>query len=206
MPILLSSEGRTNMKQDRSKLNSLFIAILLLCLGVSGSSRATEIPFAVPASPAPQVADKNYPENFETIWNDLQDVLKEKGLFVHLHGNAVLDKAKGTIITPTFRYFKIWSAKAPVIEADFRDTYTITVAKGSAGGTSVKVQRKFEMYDPNAKPIPGWVEADSTKLPLKVGISAKDILDALQVLLASLPSGQVGVAPTTAAPASTAPK
>ena len=174
-------------------------------LGVAAQSHAQEAPKAAPPPPGPPAVEKSYPEDFELIWNKLPDVLKERNLFEHIHGNAVLDKEKGTITTPTLRYFKIISAKAPVVEEDFRDTYIITVIKAPAGskGTTVKVHRKFEMYDPNAKPVPTWVETDPTKLKEKVGTSGDDLLNALQVHLASLPAGQAGAAPTTPAPAPT---
>ncbi len=189
------------MKEKQFRDLFLLIVLLLLCFVTYGKSPAEEAPKPAEPQPAPRVVERSYPEDFETVWNKLEDVLKEKGLFEHLYGKAVLDKEKGTITTPTFRYFKIWAANSPVVERDYRDTYTITVIKTQEGGKAVKVkvQRKFETFDPNAKPTPGWGEADPANEPAKVGISGEDLLNALQIQLAS-------AAPTPAAPASAAPK
>jgi len=180
----------------KKKFRDLFLLIISLCFVTYGKSLAEEAAKPAVPPPAPRVVEQSYPEDFETVWNKIQEVLKEKGLFEHIHGNAVLDKEKGTITTPTLRYFKIWSAKAPVVERDYRDTYTITVVKTQEAGKAVKVkiQRKFEIFEPEAKPTPGWVEADPANEPVKVGTSGEDLLNALQIQLAS------------AAPASTAPK
>jgi len=196
------------MNRHPLRLRELFLMVLLLTLGTDRISTAQDAPKAAEPQPAPHVVEQSYPEDFETVWNKVQDVLKEKGLFEHIHGNAVLDKEKGTITTHTLRYFKIWSAKAPVVERDYRDTYTITVIKAQEPGKAVKVkiQRKFEIFDPDAKPIPAWIESNPANEPVKVGISGEDLLNALQLQLASLPSGQAAAAPTTPAPAGAAPK
>ena len=180
------------MNRHPLRLRDLFLVVVLLTLGTYRISAAQEAPKAAEPQPAPHVVERSYSEDFETVWNKVQDVLKEKGLFVHIHGNAVLDKEKGTITTPTLRYFKIWSAKAPVVERDYRDTYTITVIKAQEPGKAVKVkvQRKFEIFDPDAKPVPAWVEANPANEPVKVGISGEDILNTLQIQLASLPAAR----------------
>lgn len=195
------------MAMKGKQFKDLFLLIILVCLVTYGKSHAEEAPKPAVPPPAPRVVEQSYPEDFETVWNKIQEVLKEKSLFEHLHGKSVLDKEKGIITTPTFRYFKIWSAKAPVIERDYRDSYTITVSKVQEAGKAakVKIQRKFEMYDPNAKPIPTWVEADPANEPVKVGISGEDLLNALQVQLASLPAGQAGAAPASVAPPTPTP-
>ncbi|HEY5600004.1 MAG TPA: hypothetical protein VIK48_04875, partial [Candidatus Manganitrophaceae bacterium] len=108
-----------------------------------------------------------------------------KGLAVHPHGKMVLDKEAGKITTPTFRYFKIYSAK-PVKEIDYRDTYTILVSKAapSAGAEAsekgkgkmvkIQIQRKFEVYDDAKK---SWVDGDPGAE--KVGITEEALLNAL---------------------------
>lgn len=195
------------MVMKEKKLRDLFLLIVLLCLVTYTKSHAEEAPKPAEPPPAPRAVERSYPEDFETVWNKLEEVLKEKGLFEHLHGKAIVDKENGTIKTPTFRYFKIWSAKSPVVERDYRDTYTITVTKAQEGGkeAKVKVQRKFEIFDSNAKPAPGWVDADPANEPVKVGISSEDLLNALQTQLASAVPTTPTPAPTPAAPASAAP-
>ena len=203
------------MAMKEKRFRDLFLLIILLCLVTHGKGRAQEAPKPAAPPPVSHSVERSYPEDFDTVWDKMQEVLKEKGLFQHIHGNATVDKEKGTIKTPTLRYFKIWSAKAPVVQRDFRDSYTITVAKAAEAGKGVmvKIQRKFELYDPDAKPTPGWVETDPANEPVKVGISGEDLLNALQMQLTSLPAGQAGTTPPTptppptpAAPASATPK
>lgn len=76
--------------------------------------------------------EKIYPLPYEQVWDKLVEVLTEKGLSEHPHGKMSADKDSGKITTPTFRYFKIFSAKPVVKEIDYRDTYTITVLEESA--------------------------------------------------------------------------
>lgn len=79
------------------------------------------------AKPAPKgPAEKIYSLPYDQVWDKAVEVLTEKGLSDHPHGKMSLNKDAGKITTPTFRYFKIFSAK-PVKESHYRDTYTITI-------------------------------------------------------------------------------
>jgi hypothetical protein len=78
-----------------------------------------------------RAAEKTFPLDFDPVWNTVLEVLTEKGLSEHPHGKMTESKETGKITTPSFRYFKIFSAK-PVVENHYRDTYTITVSQEAA--------------------------------------------------------------------------
>jgi len=66
----------------------------------------------------------------ETLWKATVAAITEKGLATHPHGKMKaklkLKKGKGKIKTPTYRYFKVFSAK-PLIEKHYRDSYKIAL-------------------------------------------------------------------------------
>ncbi|MFQ5780570.1 MAG: hypothetical protein ACE5HN_07250 [Nitrospiria bacterium] len=68
---------------------------------------------------------KIFTEDYDLVWDATVAVMKEKGLFVHPHKKTKPKKKKGRIDTPKFRYFKIFSAKPPVVEIQYRDSYKI---------------------------------------------------------------------------------
>ena len=81
---------------------------------------------AVEAQAPKGPVEKIYALPYEQVWDKVVEVLTEKGLSEHPHGKMSADKENGKITTPTFRYFKIYSAKPVVKQIDYRDTYTIT--------------------------------------------------------------------------------
>jgi hypothetical protein len=84
---------------------------------------------AKPASKGP--FEKVYSLPYDQVWDKIVEVLTEKGLSEHPHGKMTANKDAGKITTPTFRYFKIFSAK-PVKESHYRDTYTITITEAAS--------------------------------------------------------------------------
>lgn len=84
------------------------------------------------AKPAPKgPAEKTYSLPYDQVWDKVVEVLTEKGLSDHPHGKMSANKDTGKITTPTFRYFKIFSAK-PVKESHYRDTYTVTITEAAS--------------------------------------------------------------------------
>ncbi|MFQ5597728.1 MAG: hypothetical protein ACE5GK_06720 [Nitrospiria bacterium] len=99
---------------------------------------------------------KEFSEDYDRIWEATVAVFKEKGLGVHPHGKMKARKKKGKIKTPTFRYFKIWSAK-PVVEKQYRDSYRVKI-------------KKFEIE----KPKPAGDAAAADAAPAKEEAAAGD--------------------------------
>jgi len=71
---------------------------------------------------------KTFSENYNKVWDATMAVLEEKGLTEHPHGKIKGKKKKGKLSTPTYRYFKISSAR-PVVETQYRDSYVIKIKK-----------------------------------------------------------------------------
>jgi hypothetical protein len=188
---------RRSMNRMRSMT---FASVFLMTLLAAPALRAQEAPKPAP----PQHPLKVYPDDYDKVWGDVVAVLTEKGLADHPHGKMQANKETGKITTPTFRYFRIFSA-SPVKEIDYRDTYTILVGKadavpapekqaapkegakegaaeapkpappaGKSSGVKVEIQRKFEIYDTEKK---AWVDADPHKE--EVGITAEALFQAL---------------------------
>jgi hypothetical protein len=103
-----------------------FILTTSLVFTQTGHAQQAPKP-AVPTGPA----EKTFPLDFDPVWDRVVEVLTEKGLSEHPHGKMTASKDTGKITTPSFRYFKIFSAK-PVVENHYRDTYTITVSQEAA--------------------------------------------------------------------------
>lgn len=241
-------------KSQAGFLSFIWIATLLLAYGCASQPAAKpaapaqgELPKPAPKGPT----EKTYSEEFDRVWDNVVEVVTEKGLSEHPHGKMSASKDAGKITTPVFRYFKISSAK-PVQEKDYRDSYTITVASeaktkeaaakakadeaeaklaeakgkteeanGKSGdeaktlleeakqaeseakklgeesaksaeeakaaaakpkAVTVKIQRKFEMYD-NVKKA--WVETEPTIE--KVGFTEEALLNAVDAKMAAAP-------------------
>lgn len=111
----------------RTKINIflwfIFLATPLLIQTVHAQDAAKPAPAGPP--------ERTYPLPYDQVWDKVVEVLTEKGLSDHPHGKMSADKDNGKITTPTFRYFKIFSAK-PVKESDYRDSYTIMVLEESS--------------------------------------------------------------------------
>jgi hypothetical protein len=184
-----------------------FLALCALLLSSSGwaqtASKETPKPIQTPPL-APSPNERVFEGSLGPVFDQMVEVLKEKGLYDHPHGKATIKKEKGEIKTPTYRYFKIFSARFPPKELDFRDSYVITVSDGSApaapaatkkgaapaekspgkpaakaSGIKVVVERKFEEYDQEKKK---WANGDPG-MAQQVGITAESLLDALAAKL-----------------------
>jgi hypothetical protein len=189
-----------------------YLALCALLMSSNGwaQTASKESPKPVQVAPlAPSPNEKIFKGSLETVLDQMVEVLKEKGLYDHPHGKATINKEKGEIKTPTYRYFRILSARFPPNELDFRDSYVITISdlsakaapaakdKGAApsdkpaektankaSGIKVVVARKFEEYDQEKKK---WADGD-TGLEQQVGITAESLLDALAAKIET-PSG-----------------
>lgn len=96
------------------------------------------------AKPAPKgPSERVYALPYDQVWDKVVEVLTEKGLSEHPHGKMSANKDTGKITTPTFRYFKIYSAKPVVKEMDFRDSYTISVSE-AASAKAREAKKKSE--------------------------------------------------------------
>ncbi len=150
---------------------SFLLGILFFAFTAEGAAEST--PSAPAASPPPPAGSRVLTVAPNDLWDHVLAVLKEKGLSV-----ANADKDAKKITTATYKYFRIFSAKFPPIEKDYRDTYTITInaEPGGSKASKVMVDRAFEMYDPAAKT---WVAGDPVKE--NAGISADEILEAVEL-------------------------
>jgi hypothetical protein len=143
------------------------------------ASRAQEAPkpadAAKPAEPAKAVpkgpAEKTFPLDFDPVWNKTVEALTEKGLSEHPHGKMTANKETGKITTPSFRYFKIFSAK-PVIENHYRDTYTITISQEAA----VK-EKAAKAKEGEAKFSADEAKTKAEEAKTKTGDEAKALLE-----------------------------
>lgn len=100
-----------------------FLFLFFAATNLLDSEIATAQTAPTPKAPP----EKVFPHGIDFVWNKVIEVVTEKGLSEHPHGKMAANKDAGTITTPSFRYFKIFSAK-PVVENHYRDTYTITVS------------------------------------------------------------------------------
>jgi len=122
-----------------------------------------------PAAKGP--AEKEYSLPYDQVWDKLVEVLTEKGLSDHPHGKMSADKDSGKITTPSFRYFKIFSAK-PVKESHYRDTYTITVTE-AASSKAREAKKKAE----EAKFLLDEAKTKAEEAKGKSGDEAKTLLE-----------------------------
>lgn len=123
---------------------------------------------------------KRFSESYDKVWDATMAVVVEKGLSKHPHGKAKGKKKKGKISTPTYRYFKISSAR-PVVETQFRDSYILKIKKVEIPKPQPVVpdapkEEKNPAADVTLKP--GDSVADPTKPPVvetitKVELSIK---------------------------------
>lgn len=132
---------------------------------------------AVPAQDAAKPAPTGPPErvyslSYDQVWDKVVEVLTEKGLSEHPHGKMSANKDAGNITTPTFRYFKIFSAKPVVKEMDFRDTYTITVSE-AASSKAKEAKKKAE----EAKFLLDEAKTKAEEAKGKSGDEAKTLLE-----------------------------
>ena len=170
------------------KARWLLILLLATLLDLSGLTPAGWGQEAPKPPPAPEVLPPSvasptqmehaFPElQYPAVFDQVLSVLQDKGLYDHPHGKAAVDKEKGKITTPTYRYFRIVSARFPPKESDYRDTYDIGVSQAPV---KVVIHRKFEIYDPEKKT---WVEGDPSKEG--VGISPEELMKALEAKLSA---------------------
>jgi hypothetical protein len=131
------------------------------------AAKPAEPPKAVPKGPA----EKTFPLDFDPVWNKVVEVLTEKGLSEHPHGKMNASKETGKITTPSFRYFKIFSAK-PVVENHYRDTYTITISQEAA----VK-EKAAKAKDGEAKFSAEEAKTKAEEAKTKTGDEAKALLE-----------------------------
>jgi|GEM_PF-1429615 len=108
--------------------------VMLLCASISGllpdpiHAQSLPGPAEQPPKGTPvRAVEKSYSDSFDRVWNTLIQVLTQDRLAENPLGKMSADKNAGKITTPTFRYFRIYSAW-PVDEKDYRDTYTVTVS------------------------------------------------------------------------------
>lgn len=148
----------------------VFLAFMAFSLLVPLESEAQEKQAAAPdqKEEIDQIPQKIFDADKDQVWEGLLEVLRSHGLPV-----ASADKTSGTIKTKTKRYFKIFSARFPPVEKDYRDTYTINIAPTDKS-TRVKIERKFELFDTN---VGNWVEGDPQKE--EAGVSVETLFNGL---------------------------
>ncbi|MFQ5579391.1 MAG: hypothetical protein ACE5FZ_02165 [Nitrospiria bacterium] len=105
--------------------------------------------------------EKMFAEDYDRVWDATVAVLTEKGLAVHPHGKMKAKKKRGSIKTKIFRYFKIFSAKPPVVELDFRDSYKLKLKK-------IELEVPQPKAKPAAKPKADDKAADKATKPADV--------------------------------------
>jgi|GEM_PF-1963359 len=181
----------------RSKRAVIFTGVLFLgCIGSArpgwtGDIQKAEAP---QGAPAPVPAGPNQTERvfpglpYAAVLEQVVGTLQEKGLIDHPHGKAMIDKEKGKITTPTYRYFRITSARLPLTESDYRDSYEVTLSLSPP--IKVVIHRKFEIYDPEKK---AWVQGDPDRE--EVGFSPEDLMGALEAKLSAALSASASHAP-----------
>ncbi len=108
--------------------------------------------------------EKMFTEDYDKIWDAILAVMKEKGLDIHPHGKMKAKKKSGRIKTQTYRYFKIFSAKPPVVELQFRDSYKLRIKK-----VEVEVPAAKAKAAPAAKPAEGKASKEE-----KVAVAKKE--------------------------------
>ncbi|MGB3941896.1 MAG: hypothetical protein WBK96_10435 [Candidatus Manganitrophaceae bacterium] len=118
--------------------------------------------------------ERVYPMEYDRVWDKVVEALTEKGLADHPHGKMSADKTNGKIITPTFRYFKIASAK-PVNEKHYRDTYTVNVIEEA----SFKAREAKAKAD-QAQAMREEAKTKTEEAKGKSGEEAKALLDEAQ--------------------------
>lgn len=117
------------MKKFIASIQLTFLFLLFLYAGAIAQDQPKKEEAAPAPPPAPVFPERSYNIPFDTLWDKIIEMLKEKGLYNHPHGKAKEEKEDGKITTPTFRYFKIAQASKPVIELDYRDQYIISVIR-----------------------------------------------------------------------------
>lgn len=149
-------------------LHSTFLFLVLAAgLLVAQTGHAQEAAKPGPKGPA----EKTFPLDFDPVWDKVLEVLTEKGLSEHPHGKMTVSKDTGKVTTPTFRYFKIFSAK-PVVENHYRDNYIITVSQEAA----VKEKAAKSKSD-EAKFLADQAKEKTEEAKGKTGEEAKALLD-----------------------------
>lgn len=116
-------------------------------------------------------AEKVYSLSYDQVWDKIVETLTEKGLSDHPDGKMAANKDTGKITTPTFRYFKIFSAK-PVVESHYRDTYTITITE-AASFKAKEAKKKAE----EAEFFLGEAKTKREEAKEKSGDEAKTLLE-----------------------------
>ena len=147
--------------------------ILASSLMPAQTGRAQEAPKPAEAAKAPPKgpAEKTFSLDFDPVWDRVVEVLTEKGLSEHPHGKMTASKETGKITTPSFRYFKIFSAK-PVVENHYRDTYTIIVSQE----TAVK-EKAAKSKEGEAKFSADEAKTKTEEAKTKTGDEAKTLLE-----------------------------
>jgi len=102
---------------------------LTICRWIKTSWVCSEATEGLKKAKAIPTLEKIFTEDYDRIWDATIAVMTEKGLAVHPHGKMKAKKKKGSIKTKIFRYFKIFSAKPPVVELDFRDSYKLKIKR-----------------------------------------------------------------------------
>jgi len=134
---------------------------------------------AKPAPEPPPPPSQTYSAGYDLVWEKLLTTLKSFDVLAV----ASSDKESGKITTVPYRYFKIFSAKFPPVQEDYRDTYELLAEKRPEKGTQVQIKRKFEFYDRTRPPNGEWVQRESA--PAKIGITPEEIFAALALELAA---------------------
>ena len=159
---------RVHLEEIMKTLHSTFLFLVLAAgLIVTQTGYAQDAVKAAPKGPA----EKTFPLDFDPVWNTAVEVLTEKGLSEHPHGKMTVSKETGKITTPTFRYFKIFSAK-PVVENHYRDNYIITISQEAA----VKEKAAKSKAD-EAKFLADQAKEKTEEAKGKSGDEAKALLD-----------------------------
>ncbi|HIE64857.1 MAG: hypothetical protein ABGX83_07255 [Nitrospira sp.] len=102
---------------------------LTICRWIKTSWICSEATKGLKKAKAIPTLEKIFTEDYDRIWDAMIAVMEDKGLAVHPHGKMKVKKKKGRIKTKVFRYFKIFSAKPPVVELDFRDSYKLRIQR-----------------------------------------------------------------------------
>ena len=122
----------------------------------------------------PPLPSKTFESEFSLVWDGVLETLKKNDFPL-----AKIDKESGKITTKTKRYFRIFSAKFPPVERDYRDTYEILLSKEENKSTRVEIKRKFEIHDNQKRK---WVQGDPQKE--KAGLSEDIIFRDIQLQIA----------------------
>jgi hypothetical protein len=159
---------RIHLEEIMKTIHFTFLSFVLATgLMVTQTGHAQDAAKPVPKGPA----EKTFPLDFDPVWDKVLEVLTEKGLSEHPHGKMTVSKDTGKVTTPTFRYFKIFSAK-PVVENHYRDNYIVTVSQEAA----VKEKAAKSKSD-EAKFLADQAKEKTEEAKGKSGEEAKALLD-----------------------------